>query len=169
MNRRFVQFFFGLAAVTACADAASAPWPAEKAWAWYRQQPWLVGFNYVPSYASNTTDWWQAETFDAATMDRELGWAQKLGFNVTRAFIQYLVWKHDPDAFKKRFSDFLALADKHGIRVMPVLFDDCAFGEPRLLDPFLGKQREPIPGMILPSNEVMLAESDVISYHRYGD
>jgi len=164
-----VQFFFGLAAVTACADAASAPWPAEKAWAWYRQQPWLVGFNYVPSYASNTTDWWQAETFDAATMDRELGWAQKLGFNVTRAFIQYLVWKHDPDAFKKRFSDFLALADKHGIRVMPVLFDDCAFGEPRLLDPFLGKQREPIPGMILPSNEVMLAESDVISYHRYGD
>jgi hypothetical protein len=32
---------------------------------------------------------------------------------------------------------------------MPTLFDDCTFGEPLQLDPYLGKQRDPIPSMIL--------------------
>lgn len=133
------------------AAAAPARWTPERAWQWYQQHPWLVGFNYVPSTACNTTEWWQQETFDPATVDRELGWAEKLGFNTTRAFLQYLVWKHDADGFKKRLGVFLELAAKHGITVMPVLFDDCAFGDPPLLDPGLGRQREPIPGMILPS------------------
>jgi predicted GH43/DUF377 family glycosyl hydrolase len=139
------------AAATAAQPAARRPWSAERAWDWYRQHPWLVGFNYVPSTACNTTEWWQKETFDPATIDREFGWAEKLGFNTTRAFIQYLVWKHDPDGFRQRFAAFLELADKHGLTVMPVLFDDCAFGDPALFDPSLGQQRDPIPGMILPS------------------
>jgi hypothetical protein len=129
----------------------SEPWPAERAWDWYRKQLWLVGFNFVPSTACNTTEWWQEETFDPTTIERELGWASGIGFNTTRAFLQYIVWKHDPAGFKKRFEQFLALADKHGISVMPVLFDDCAFGDPQQMDPSLGKQREPIPGMIAPS------------------
>ncbi len=126
-------------------------WTAERAWAWYEAQPWLVGFNYVLSTACNTTEWWQAETFDPETFDRELGWAEKIGFNSARCFIQYLVWKHDPEGFKRRFDQFLTTAQRHGITVMPVLFDDCTFGEPPQMDPYLGKQREPIPGMILPS------------------
>lgn len=126
-------------------------WPQEKAWAWYKKRLWLVGFNYVPSYACNTTEWWQKETFDAETIDRELGWAKDVGYNTTRAFIQYIVWKNDAERFKERFEKFLSLAAKHGISVMPVLFDDCAFGQPLQLNPFLGKQREPMPGMILPS------------------
>ena len=130
---------------------ATEVWSAEKAWEWYNEQPWLVGFNYVPSYACNTTEWWQEETFDLETMDRELGWAADIGYNTTRVFIQYIVWKDNPEEFKKRFDQFLGLADKHGISVMPVLFDDCAFGAPRQLDPFLGKQREPIPQIHLPS------------------
>ena len=134
-------------------ENAGAPerWSHEKAWEWYVREPWLVGFNYVPSTACNTTEWWQAETFDPETIDRELGWAADVGFNTTRAFVQFLVWKHDPEGFKQRFDRFLALAAKHKIRVMPVLFDDCAFGEPRQTEPSLGKQREPVPGMILPS------------------
>jgi hypothetical protein len=127
------------------------PWPPDKAWAWHRATPWLAGFNYVPSTACNTTEWWQEGTFDPATIDRELGWAAGLGFNTTRAFIQYLVWKHDPEGLLKRLDQFLQIAAKHGISVMPVLFDDCAFGHPAQVDPVLGKQRDPIPGMILPS------------------
>lgn len=127
------------------------PWPPEKAWAWHQATPWLAGFNYVPSTACNTTEWWQEETFDPATIDRELGWAAGLGFNSARAFTQYIVWKSDPQGFLGRFDRFLAIAAKHGISVMPVLFDDCAFGHPAQLDPFPGKQRDPIPGMILPS------------------
>ncbi len=126
-------------------------WTREEAWNWYKKQPWLVGFNYVPSTACNTTEWWQAETFDPETIDRELGWAEDLGFNTIRCFLQYIVWKNDPDGLKKRFDRFLGIADKRGITVMPVLFDDCAFGDPPQLDPYPGKQRDPIPGMILPS------------------
>jgi len=134
-------------------DGTESPnrWSHERAWEWYIRQPWLLGFNYVPSTACNTTEWWQAETFDSETIDRELGWAADVGFNTTRAFIQYLVWRSDPDGFRERFDQFLALAARHNIRIMPVLFDDCSFGEPRQTEPYLGKQREPIPGMILPS------------------
>jgi Cellulase (glycosyl hydrolase family 5) len=127
------------------------PWSQDKTNLWYGQQSWLVGFNYVPSYACNTTECWQKETFDLKTMDRELGWASDLGYNTARVFIQYIVWKDNPEEFKKRFEQFLNVAEKHKISVMPVLFDDCAFGSPIQPDPFLGKQREPIPGMIAPS------------------
>jgi hypothetical protein len=121
-------------------EAAESPkrWTPEKAWEWQKQQPWIVGCNYVPSYAANSTDIWQQETWDAKVIDRELGWAQNLGFNAVRVFLQYIVWENDPKGFQDRFAQFLELADKHGIRVMPVLFDDCAFDVP---DPYLGKQR----------------------------
>lgn len=50
-------------------------WSKEQAQAWYQQQGWLCGFNYLPSTAVNWTDIWQEETFDPETIDRELGWA----------------------------------------------------------------------------------------------
>ena len=162
--KRAIDIFVTLAAVVSiggCGDDAMVitvrddvtvhRWSEEKAWDWYNEQGWLMGFNYVPSYACNTTEWWQEETFDPKTIDRELGWAEDIGYNTMRAFIQYIVWKQDPKGFKKRFDKFLRIATKHGISVMPVLFDDCAFGDPIQLDPYPGKQREPIPGMILPS------------------
>ena len=126
-------------------------WTENQAWAWSRKQPWIVGFNYVPSTAANTTEFWSAETFDEKTMDRELGWGAGLGFNSCRVFVQYLVWKHDPDGLIQRLDRFLAVADKHHLSTTLVLFDDCAFGDPPQTEPYLGKQRDPIPGMILPS------------------
>lgn len=127
------------------------PWSFEKAWDWYEQQPWIVGTNFIPSTACNSTEMWQAETFDPDTMRRELKWAASIGLNSIRVFIQYLVWKADPVGMKARFDILLELARANQMSVMPVLFDDCVFGWPRQLDPFLGKQREPVPGMILPS------------------
>lgn len=126
-------------------------WTLEQANAWYARQPWLVGTNYIPSTACNSTEMWQADTFDPITIDRELGWAQDLGFNTIRVFLQYIVWKDDAAGLKQRFEQLLEICSRHGISVMPVLFDDCVFGWPRQLEPFLGRQREPIPGMILPS------------------
>ncbi len=126
-------------------------WTRTQAWDWYRAQPWIVGFNFVPSTAGNTTELWSAETFDAPTIDRELGWGARLGFNSCRVFVQYLVWKHDPEGLKQRIDKFLAIAASHGLTTILVPFDDCAFGDPPQTEPFLGKQRDPIPGMIGPS------------------
>ncbi len=126
-------------------------WSSSQAWEWYRKQPWIVGFNYVPSTAANTTELWSAATFDETTIDRELGWGAALGFNSCRVFVQYLVWKHDPTGLRQRLDRFLSIAHKHGLTTSLVLFDDCTFGAPPQTEPYLGKQRDPIPGMILPS------------------
>ena len=61
-------------------------WTTKKAWAWYEKQPWLAGCNFLPSSAVNDVEMWQKESFDAKTIDRELGWAQDLGFNISCAF-----------------------------------------------------------------------------------
>ena len=136
--------FFLLGTTDRSSAAAAARWSAAKAEAWQAKQPWLFGFNFVPSTAVNDTEMWQAETFDIKTMDRELAWAEGLGYNSCRVFLQYIVWQQDPAGFKQRFERFLALAASHGLSVMPVLFDDCAFDANR--DPYLGKQDDPLPG-----------------------
>lgn len=126
-------------------------WTPERAQAWQATIPWFAGTNFVPSTACNSTEMWQADTFDPVTIDRELGWAAALGLTSIRVFVQYIVWKDDAVGLKQRFDQVLAIAARHGMTVMPVLFDDCVFGWPRQLEPFLGRQREPVAGMILPS------------------
>lgn len=116
-------------------------WSAEKANAWYAKQPWFVGANFTPSTAINELEMWQAETFDPATIDKELGMAQGLGMNIMRVFLHNLVWEKDPEGYKQRLDQFLQLADKHHIKIMFVLFDSCWNDDPKL-----GKQQDPVPG-----------------------
>jgi len=116
-------------------------WDEDRAERWYADQPWLVGCNFTPSTAINQLEMWQAETFDPETIDRELGWAAKLGFNSMRVFLHDLVWEADADAFKDRIDRFLAIAAGHGISTMLVLFDDCWF------PPRAGAQPSPVPGV----------------------
>ncbi|GAI69170.1 unnamed protein product, partial [marine sediment metagenome] len=49
-------------------------WTIDKARDWYLTQPWLVGCNFLPSTAVNQLEMWQADTYDAETIDRELSW-----------------------------------------------------------------------------------------------
>ena len=121
-----------------------ARWSEDKAWAWYDEVGPIVGCNYLPRTAVNMTEMWQKETFDPKTIDEELGWAEKAGYNSLRVFVQYLVWKDDPEGLKRRMDEFLTIADKHGMRVMLVPFCDCAFAG---REPYLGKQDDPVPGV----------------------
>ena len=54
-------------------------WTEAQANAWYAQQPWPVGANFLPSSAINQLEMWQAESYDPTTIDRELGWAEGIG------------------------------------------------------------------------------------------
>src|SRR5258708_1684321 len=85
-------------------------WTEEQARAWGEKMPWLVGCNYGPSTAINELEMWQAETFDLPTIDRELGWAQGLGFNSVRVFLHDLAYRQDPEGFLKRMDQCLAAA-----------------------------------------------------------
>ena len=117
-------------------------WSIEKANSWYGQQPWLSGCNYQPCTAINQIEMWQAETFDPATIDKEMGWAEELGFNTMRVFLSSVVWKHDADGFKQRINQFLKICNKHKIRPLFVFFDDCWNAESAI-----GKQPDPKPGV----------------------
>jgi hypothetical protein len=122
----------------------STRWSEEKAWQWQQKVGWLRGCNYVPRTAVNTIEMWQAETFDEETIEQELGWAQAVCLNSVRVFLHYLVWEAEPEAFKQRLDRFLQIAQRHGIRAMLVLFDDCFNKEPKI-----GPQEPPIPGVCL--------------------
>jgi len=117
-------------------------WTPNRAWSWYNSRPWLIGCNFLPSTAVNDVEMWQKETFDAKTIDRELGWAEALGFNTVRVFVNYAVWEADPKGLKRTFGRFLKIADKHDLSVLVILFDDCFKPEPRV-----GRQDEPEPGV----------------------
>jgi hypothetical protein len=137
-----VAFTFAFAfAVTAPAQAPQR-WTEAQANAWYAQQPWLVGADYVPSNAINELEMFQPATFDPAINDRELGFAESIGMNTMRVFLQDQLWTSDPDGFKHRLDTFLAIAARHHIRPIFVLFDSC--WEP---NPHLGPQHPPIPGV----------------------
>lgn len=100
-------------------------WTAEAATTWYAARPWPLGCNFVPSTAVNQLEMWQEPTFDPATIDRELGFAADLGMNAVRVFLHDLLWRDDAPGLLARIETFLALADKHGIATMPVLFESC--------------------------------------------
>lgn len=117
-------------------------WTAARANEWYERQPWLTGCNFIPSNASNQLEMWQSGTFDPATIDRELGWAAALGFNSMRVFLHDLLWQHDSSGFTRRMDAYLAIAARHGISTMFVLFDDCWHPGATL-----GPQPEPVPGV----------------------
>jgi len=128
----------------ACASQALAQsrWTPEKAATWRKQTGWLVGANFGPAYAINQLEMWQADTFDLAAIDRELGWAEDLGMNSMRVFLHHLLWEQDKEGLLKRMDQLLEAADKRKIRIMFVLFDSVWDPNPKL-----GKQREPKQGL----------------------
>jgi hypothetical protein len=121
---------------------AAERWTPKQADDWYAKQPWLVGCDFLPSTAINQLEMWQSETFDPSTIDRELGWAESIGFNTVRVFLHDLPWKDDRDSFHKNVDKFLEISAKHKIKPMLVFFD--GVWDP---DPQSGPQNRPRVGV----------------------
>lgn len=115
-------------------------WTKQQSNFWYKNQPWLVGCNYIPASAVNQLEMWQADTFDTASIRKELGWAASIGMNTIRVFLHDLLYMQDALGFLNRIDIFLSIAARNKIKVMFVLFDS-------VWDPFpkLGKQKDPLP------------------------
>lgn len=142
VNRQLIKVI--LLAVLFCfgAMARAQVWPLEKAQDWYSRQGWLVGANYTPAYAINQLEFWQAETFDLAVIDSELGLAEGIGMSCMRVYLHHLAWVVDKPGFKMRIDKFLTIASRHRIKIMFVFFDDC------WNDTYVaGKQPVPKPGI----------------------
>ena len=121
---------------------AATRWSEDKANAWYAQLPWMSGCNYTPATAINQIEMWSKDTYDPVQIDKELGWAEELGFNTMRVFLSSVVYKNDPSGLKKRINNFLDICSRHGIRPLFVFFDDCW-----AVDSHYGKQPAPKTGV----------------------
>ncbi len=124
------------------AEVAPAKWTSGQAQTWSAEHGWLRGCNFNPSTAINQLETWQAETFDTATINRELGWAENIGMNCMRVYLHHVAWEVDKDGFKDRMKQYLTIADKHGIKTIFVFFDDCWNATYQA-----GKQPDPKPGV----------------------
>jgi len=149
MNRKIYVLLVGVILVAAsCQNApkktepVSARWSDEQAKAWSEETGWLRGSNFNPSTAINQLETWQAETFDTTTINRELGWAEGIGMNVMRVYLHHVAWEVDKEGFKDRMNTYLTIADKHGIKTVFCIFDDC--WNPTYQ---AGKQPDPKPGV----------------------
>jgi hypothetical protein len=103
----------------------SARWSKERVASWAQEKGWLIGCNFIPSYAINQIEMWAAETYDAISIQRELQWAADLGFNSVRVYLHDLLWLADAQGLKARLDQFLAVAAQLGISPLIVMFDDC--------------------------------------------
>jgi hypothetical protein len=135
-------------------------WTEAEARDWWAARPWACGCNFLPSTAVNFIEMWHRDSFDPATIERELGWAAGLGLNAIRVNLHYLVWKHDRDGLLDRLDRVMGMADRVGIATIPVPFDDCGFGG---AEPVYGPQPEPVVGVhnsraVASPGRTMLAE-----------
>ncbi len=124
--------------------AQNQRWSEQKASEWQKENGWFCGMNYIPSNAINYTAMWDKTSFSPDLIDTEMQLAESIGFNCARVVLQYAVYGDDPKYFIKTFDKFLSICSKHGVKVMPIFFDDCAFGVNN--DPVIGVQPEPLEG-----------------------
>ena len=115
-------------------------WSEERAWQWHKEYGWMIGSNFNPSTSINQLEFWQEDTYDQETIERELEWSAELGMNTHRVYLHNLLWDQDSLGFMKRIENYLEISETKGIKTLFVLLDDCWHPAPKL-----GKQPEPMP------------------------
>ena len=115
-------------------------WTEERAWQWHSENGWMVGTNFNPSTSINQLEFWQEETYDRETIERELEWSAELGMNMHRVYLHNLLWDQDSIGFLERVDNYLNISESKNIKTLFVLLDDVWHPVPKL-----GKQPEPIP------------------------
>ena len=118
-------------------------WSEEQAWNWYNRQPWIRGWCGYPSNCANRIAMWQeyGHTEVAAQIEREFALAESIGYNAVRAIIQFEVWRFEHDSFMRNLEEYLALANRHGIRVMLCLGNDCTVPKSVFKPVIFGEQK----------------------------
>ena len=94
----------------------------------------IRGFNYTQSNAKNDRDFWKIYNHDI--VDREMGYAERLGLNSARIFLSYTFYYEGGETFLKNVKDFVQTAWKHGISTNPIIFMGFRFLESDLKGPW---------------------------------
>lgn len=81
------------------------------------------GAVYFPARAYNAYQTWLH--YSPSEIRRDFGYAKGANLNALRIFASYEFWREAEESFWSRFEDMLCAAQENGIRVMPILFEDC--------------------------------------------
>lgn len=120
LHRR--QFLQGLSAATTLPLAGNLlAETARPALNVFPEYSWLRGLGMVPSWGANIVEAWQL--YDSARFREEVSLAKQIHVNCIRLWIEYSVWKTDPDKITARFLDAVAGIAENGMKVMPCLFN----------------------------------------------
>ncbi|MBQ7011677.1 MAG: cellulase family glycosylhydrolase [Clostridia bacterium] len=118
-------------------------WTKEQAWEWYKDQPWIRGFNGYPSNCVNRIAMWQEynhkEVIEQIRYEFDL--AKKTGLNAVRAIIQFEVWYYEHDSFMNNLEEYIAAADEFGIKVMLTIGNDCTVPKELFVPAKFGEQK----------------------------
>ena len=85
----------------------------------------IRGFNYTQPDARNDRDFWLHYSHE--TVDRDMGYAERLRLNSARIFLSFSAYRAEPDAFFDRVRDFVRTAWAHGISTNPIVFHGARF------------------------------------------
>src|ERR1700676_1831395 len=80
-NSLVIIIAFLVVSVSRSALPQTSRWTEGRAQAWCDRQPWLVGSNYIPQDAINQLEMWQSQSFNAAQIDKKLGWEEEIEIN----------------------------------------------------------------------------------------
>lgn len=80
----------------------------------------IRGFNYTASYAGNDEVFW--DDYRHEVVEREMGYAQRLGLNSARVFLPFASYKKAPERFFSNISDFVRTAYQYGVSTSPIVF-----------------------------------------------
>lgn len=86
-----------------------------------RQVPSVTGAVYWPRHAYTHFQTW--DTYRPAEIDRDFGYAKRLNLDALRIIVGYEFWRDAPARFKRAFDHLLQSATRHGLSVLPVLFE----------------------------------------------
>ena len=85
----------------------------------------IRGFNYTQPDARDDRDFWLH--YNHGTVDRDMGYAERLRLNSARVFLSFSAYREDPDAFFAHVKDFVRTAWAHGISTNPVVYHGAFF------------------------------------------
>lgn len=85
----------------------------------------IRGVNYRSAEAADTTDFWRR--YNPAETRRDLSYADRLGVNQFRVFVNEAAWQADKSAFRRNVQDLLHACGEHHIGVMLTIGDTASF------------------------------------------
>ena len=91
---------------------------------WLNPYREIRGFNYQPSYEANGYSIWRQ--FRPEKFDKELGLGKKFfpNINTVRIWLSFDAFMVDPTVFADHFNTALKIANTHGLKVVPTLFNN---------------------------------------------